>query len=85
MNDIFDFAEPQENGTYGLDYKLTLTRNSDNAVLNKANATNNAKIKINSIDWYVPHYTPSLAQEKLLLGQIVNKKPTELSYVERFF
>ena len=51
--------------------------------MNKPNATNNAKIKINSIDWYVPHYTPSLAQEKILMGQIVDKKPTELSYAER--
>ena len=82
LKDIFGFAEHQEKGTYGLGYKLTLTRNSDNAVLNKAKATNNAKCKINSIDWYVPHYTPSLAQEKVLMSQIVNKKPTELRYVE---
>ena len=82
LKDIFGFVEHQEKGTYGLGYKMTLTRRSDNAVLNKANATNNAKIKINSIDWYV-HYTPSLAQEKMLMGQIVNKKPTELRYVER--
>ena len=80
---IFGFGEHQEKGTYGLGYKLTLTRNSDNAVLNKANATNNAKIKFTSIDWYVPHYTPPLAQEKIIMSQIVNKKPTELRYVER--
>ena len=79
LKDVFGFAEHQEKGTYGLGYKLTLTKNSDNAVLNKANATNNAK----SIDWYIPHYTPSLNQEKNLMGQIVNKKPTELRYVER--
>ena len=83
LKDIFGFAEHQEKGTYGLGYKLTLTGNSDNAVLNKANAANNAQIKINSIDWYVPHHTPSLAQEKILMGQIVNKKPTELRHVER--
>ena len=78
LKDIFGFAENQGKGTYGIGYKLTLTKNSDNAVLNKANATNNAKIKINSIDWYVPHYTPSLSQQKILMSQIVNKKPTEL-------
>ena len=77
---IFGFAEHHEKGTYGLGYKLTLTRNSDNAVLNKANPTNNAKVKINSIDWYV---TPSLSQEKLLVNQIVNKKPAAFRYVER--
>ena len=83
LKNIFGFAEHHEKGTYGLGYKLTLTRNSDNAVLNKCNAINNAKIKINSIDWYIPNYTPSLPQEKILLSQIVNKEPTKLRYVER--
>ena len=83
LKDISGFAEHQEKGTYGLCYKLTLTGNSDNAVLNKGNAINNAKIKINSIDWYVPHYTPSLGQEKIIMGQIVDEKRTELGYVER--
>ena len=55
LKDVFGFALWQEKATYGLGYKLTLTRNSDNAVLNKDNAINNAKIKINAIEWYVPH------------------------------
>ena len=67
LKDKFSFAEHQEKGTYGLGYKVTITRNSDNAVLNKGNAVNNAKIKINSIGWYVPHYTPSLAQKKTFI------------------
>ena len=50
--------------------------------MNKSKAINNAKIKIISIDWYVPHYTPSLAQEKVVMDQIVKKMPTELRYVE---
>ena len=41
--DAFDFAEHQEKSTPGFGYKLTLTRNSDNSVLNKANATRIAK------------------------------------------
>ena len=49
LGDIFGFAENQEKGTYGLGYKLTLTRSSDNVVLNKDNATNNVKIKFNGI------------------------------------
>ena len=79
LEDSFGFAEHQD----GLGYKLTLTRNSGNTVLNKANATSLAKIKIKSIDWYVPNYTPSLLQEKIRMSQILNKKPTELRYVER--
>ena len=51
LRDIFEFAEHQENGTYGLGYKLTLTRSTDNAVLNKDNAVNNAKIKTNALEW----------------------------------
>ena len=44
LRDIFGFAEHQEKGTYGLGYKLTLTKYTDNAVLNKDNAVTNAKI-----------------------------------------
>ena len=40
FRDIYGFADHQEKSTSGLGYKLTLTRNTDNAVLNKANATN---------------------------------------------
>ena len=54
LKDIFGFAEIDK-ATFGLGYKLTSTRNSDNVVLKKANAINNAKIKINSMEWYVPH------------------------------
>ena len=50
LKDNFDFAEHQGKRIYGLGYKLTLTRNSDNAVLSKGNANNNSKIEINSID-----------------------------------
>ena len=64
-------------------YKLTLTRNTDNAVLNKDNTINNGKIKINAIEWYVPHYTPSMQQKSILSKQIINKTPTESNYPER--
>ena len=64
-------------------YKLTLTRNSDNAVLKKADATNLGKIKIIAIEWYVPHYTASMSKQAVLSNQIVNRVPTELQYVER--
>ena len=83
MKDIFGFVERQEVATYGLGYKLTLTRNTDNAILNKANATNNAKIKINSLERYVPHYTPSLNEHNKIMIQIKQKTPTNLHYPER--
>ena len=79
LKDVFGFAEYQEKATYGLGYKLTLTRNSDNAVLNEgSNAINNGKIKINAIEWYVPHYTPPMQQQSELSKQILSETPTEI-------
>ena len=83
LRDIFGFAENQETATYGLGYNLTLTRKTDIAVLNKANATTNANIKIDSLERYVPHYTPSLNEYKKLMTQIKQKTPTNLHYPER--
>ena len=83
LKDVFGFAEYQNKGTYGLGYKLTLTRNTDNAVLNKDNAINLGRIKIIAIEWYVPHYIPSIQQQSILSKQIINKTPTEIIYPER--
>ena len=83
LKDVFGFAEYQEKATYGLGYKLSLTRKTDNAVLNKANAINNGKVQINAIEWYVPQYTPSMQQQAILSKQILNKSPTQIQYPER--
>ena len=60
-----------------------MTRNTDNAVLNKGNAINIGKIKINALEWYVSHYTPSIQQQSILSKQILNKTPTQIQYPER--
>ena len=52
---FFGFTEHQKTATFGLVCKLTMIRNTENAVLNKDNATNNAKIKIIALEWHVPH------------------------------
>ena len=83
LKDVFGFAEYHGKATYGLGYNLILKRNNDNAVLNKGNAINNAKIKINAIEWYVPHYTPSMQQQSILSKKIINKTPTQFQYPER--
>ena len=83
LKDAFGFAEYQDKGTYGLGYKLTLTRNTENAVLNKDNAINNGKIEINAIEWHVLHYTPSMQQQSILSKQIINKTPTQNHYPEK--
>ena len=83
LKDKFSFVEHQEKATFGLGYGLTLTRNSDNAVLNKGNATNNGKFKIFNIDWYASHYIPSVKKQGELMKQIVDKTTTDLRYPER--
>ena len=82
---IFGFAEHQNNCSYGLGFKLTLQRNSDNHVLShraETNAENFAlagRFFIDDISLYVPHYTPSISSQKLMLRHIVSKAPSELS------
>ena len=83
VKDIFGFAEGQEKATYSLGYKLTLTRNKDEAVIDKVAGIADATIKIDHIHWYIPHYTPSMSQQAVMSKQILNKTPTELRYVER--
>ena len=60
-----------------------MARNTENAVLNKDNAINSAKIKINAIEWYLPHYTPSLEELNRLMNQITKTTPTHLHYPEK--
>ena len=81
LRDEVGFAEHQEKATS--DYKLTLTRNSNNAVLSRATATGNAQFLICVIDWYVPHYRPSVAQQAITCKQFSAKTTTELRYVEK--
>ena len=52
--------------------------------MSKGNAVNIAKIKINAIEWYVPHYTPCITEQYILMNQIIKKMATELQYTERF-
>ena len=51
--------------------------------MNEGNAVTNAKMKMNSIDWCVPTYIPSIEQQNILMKQIVDKTPTELRCIER--
>ena len=79
----FGYAEHRGKATYGLRYKLTLTRSTNKFVLNKDNGTNKAKIKDRGIKWYIPHYTASIPQQAMLSKQILSTTPKEFQYVER--
>ena len=60
-----------------------MTRITVNAVFNKDNALGNGKFKINSLDWYVPHYSPNLIEYNKLLNQKTKISPTLLHYPGR--
>ena len=83
LEDLFSFSEHQEKAFYGFGKRLVLTGNTDKSNLNKANATNIGKSKINSIEWYVPQYIGSISQLAILSKHILRKTPTELQYLER--
>ena len=80
---LFGFAENQEKATYGFSSKLTLTRNKDEAVIDKAMGIADASFKLDHIHWYVAQYTPSIQQQSFLSNRIFKKTPTGLRYVQR--
>ena len=82
LKDLFGFAD-QEKITYGLGYTLTLKRNTNNDAILKSVGVDAAKVVIKDIGWYIPHYVPSLENQQLVMDQILNKDPIELSYTER--
>ena len=68
--------------TYRLGHELLLTRNHDNAVLGRAAATATAKVLRETIDWYVPHNTPSVEKQAGVFKQTWSETPTDLRYIE---
>ena len=49
LKDVFGFAECQKEAAYGLGYRLTLTRNKDEAVIDNVAGTADARNKIDHI------------------------------------
>ena len=82
LRDVSGLAEYHEKSTYVSEYILTLTRKKTNAILNRATATANVKIKISAIDWYLPHYTPWMEQRGITSEQVLGRTPTKLRYLK---
>ena len=82
LTDLFGFAN-QEKITYGLGYTLTLKRKINNDPIIRDNGVDAAKIVMKDIGWHIPHFTPSLENQQLMMDQLLNKDPTELYYMER--
>ena len=83
-------AEYQDNCTYGLGHKLIIQRKIDNHALSHpagavdaANFVFARRVNIDDQSLYVPHYTPGILNQKLMLGHMVSKAATELSFIKR--
>ena len=83
VGDVFGFAEHQDKALYGLGYKLILTINKNEAVLDNSVDIADAIIKIDLMKRYVPHYTPFIQQQSNLSKQSFCKTPTEIRFIER--
>ena len=82
LKDVLHSAECQEKATSGLVYKLTLRRNKVGAAIDKAEGIADARIKVDHMQWYVPHYTSSIQKQGILSKQFLSKTPTEFRYIE---
>ena len=82
LEEVFGFAEHREKACYGLCYKITMTRNKDEAVMDKAAGIADAKIKTEHIHWYIVLYTTSIQQQFTLSKRFLSRTPTELRCIE---
>ena len=56
LKDVFGFAEHQEKAKRCLCYKLKLTENKDEAVIDMAPGIADARNKIDYVHWCFPHF-----------------------------
>ena len=71
-------------------YKIILQRSSDNQAIGhpaQASVATNlslaGRVIKEDLSWYVPHYTPNISNQNLMLGHIVSNAATELSFIKR--
>ena len=60
LKHIFGFCEDYYKIVYGMSQTLTLTRQSDDEAIFRANAVANGKIRLDRVSWYMPHVLPEL-------------------------
>ena len=77
LKDVLSFAKHQDKRTCCLGYKLKLQTNSDNLVISHPAAANDAanlalagSVILDDINLCVPHYTPKISYQKLLLSKM---------------
>ena len=67
------FCEDYTKVIYGMQQKLTLTRDNDNNAIFRANGVDAGKIRLDRIRWFMPHVIPS-DENKYKLDKIIGKK-----------
>ena len=70
LTDLLGFAD-QDKVTYGLGYVVTLKRNTNNDVIIRGAGVDAAKVVIKDIGWYIPHFTPSLENQQIVMDQLL--------------
>ena len=75
LKHIFGFCEDYDKILYGMKQTLILTRNNDNDAIFRVNATDNGKIMLDKISWYMPHLMPA-DKDKMELYKIIGRKET---------
>ena len=76
---FFGFCEDYRKILYGMQQRLTLTRNGDNDAILRRNAAAggvaaaNGKVNLTKISWFMPHVIPSDAY-RLQLDKIIERK-----------
>ena len=73
LKHFLGFCEDYTKVIYGMQQKLTLTRDNDNNAIFRANAPGAGKIRLDRIRWFMPHVIPS-DENKYKLDKIIGKK-----------
>ena len=58
-------------------YNVTLKRNTNNDPITRA-AEVNAKKVLTDTGWHIPHFSPSLENQQIMMDQLLNKDPTDM-------
>ena len=94
LKHIFGFCETYSQVMYGYQHELSLYRKQDSkdAVVSKLEKTvdsvkipylkmsDNGKVKLDSLTWFVPHVKPNLEYENKLLKTVRDKSKYQIAY-----
>jgi len=80
LKNTFGFCDDYEKVVYGLKHQLTLVRKGDNDAIFRNNATDDGKVVLTKLSWYMPHVTPNLQEKLALFKTIESKSSLQVGY-----